>query len=54
MYYFIIQKIFKTIKWNYMKKWDILFSIGNLGDLDKPLTPKILSNPDIPKTPKPH
>ena len=35
-----------------MKKWDYLFSIGNLGDLDKPLTPKILSNPDHPQNPK--
>ena len=30
---------------SYMEKWDFLFNIAHLGDLNKPLTAKILSNP---------
>ena len=37
---------FKYVKGLYKEKWDQLFKIDNLGDLDKPLTTKILSNPD--------
>ena len=29
----------------YAKKWKKLFEIANLGELDKPLSMKILSNP---------
>ena len=29
----------------YTFNWNTLFDIANLGDLEKPLTPKILSNP---------
>ena len=34
------------IKKNYKDKWKFIFNLANLGDLDKPLTPKILSNPN--------
>ena len=29
----------------YLHEWSMLFEVANLGDLNKPLTPKILSNP---------
>lgn len=34
------------IKEVYAKNWKLLFEIDNLGDLDTPLTPEILSNPE--------
>ena len=34
------------MKRTYKERWELLFNIANLGDIDKPLTPKILSNPD--------
>ena len=37
---------FKAIKKSYMDKWRFLFDIAKLGDLDRPLTPRILSNAD--------
>ena len=33
------------VKKSYKEKWKFFFSLANLGDLNKPLTPKILSNP---------
>lgn len=33
-----------------MKKWQRLFDIKELGDINKPLTPRILSNPNHPIT----
>ena len=41
---------FKALKSMYKSKWSLLFDLGDLGDLDKPLTPKILSNPNHPVT----
>ena len=35
-----------VIKANYNMVWKNLFEIANLGDLDKPLTPNILSDPN--------
>lgn len=29
---------------DYTNNWNLLFKIGNLGDLDKPLSAKVLSN----------
>ena len=37
---------FEAMKKIYMYRWSMLFDLANLGDLDKPLTTKILSNPD--------
>ena len=34
----------------YREGWEMLFDIAKLGDLDKPLTPKILSKPTHPVT----
>ena len=34
----------------YMIRWSMLFDLANLGNLEKPLTTKILSNPDHPIT----
>ena len=36
---------FKALSSIYANNWIMLFEIANLGDLDKPLTRKILSNP---------
>ena len=33
------------LKGIYKDKWDYLFNIGGVGDLNKPLTPSILANP---------
>lgn len=35
----------ELMKWSYRDRWQLLFQLPELGDLDKPLTPKILSNP---------
>ena len=37
---------FSLLKDIYKENWEMLFNIDELGDLDKPLTPKILSNPN--------
>lgn len=37
---------FKLLKATYTYNWECLFKIADLGDLEKPLTPKILSNPN--------
>ena len=37
---------FEQTKDYYMDIWRIVFSLEKLGDLDKPLTPSILSNPE--------
>lgn len=37
---------FKMLARTYAEKWLLLFEMANLGDLDKPLTRKILSNPE--------
>ena len=34
------------VKKNYKEKWKLIFNLANLGDLNKPLTPRILSNPN--------
>ena len=34
------------VKKNYKEKLKLIFNLGNLGDLNKPPTPKILSNPN--------
>ena len=36
---------FKTLLWIYKERWDMLFDLKELGDLSKPLSPKILSDP---------
>ena len=41
---------FKALKGIYAEKWQLLFNLANLGDLDKPLTPRRLSNPYDPLT----
>ena len=35
-----------ALKMTYDQKWERLFNISELGDLNKPLTPKILSDPN--------
>lgn len=40
------QTQFNKLKQSYEKKWNLLFNIQNLGDLEKPLTANILSNPN--------
>ena len=37
--------MFSRIKKTYKDEWNFMFDLGMLGDLNKPLTPKILSNP---------
>ena len=37
---------FEFIQSNYSSKWKILFELAKLGNLDKPLTTKILSDPN--------
>jgi len=37
---------FKRLSDFYKQQWTMLFEIANLGDLDKPLSPLILSNPE--------
>ena len=37
---------FKSLSETYAEKWKLLFDLEVLGDLDKPLTTKILSNPN--------
>ena len=37
--------LFGLLKESYKEKWNMLFELANLGDMDKPLTPKILSDP---------
>ena len=39
------QTKFKSLKNIYMSKWKMLFDIANLGNLDKPLTANVLSDP---------
>ena len=40
-----------SLKIEYAKKWKFLFDLTNLGgDFDKPLSPKILSDPNHPIT----
>ena len=39
-----------VLKFNYANSWKNLFEIANLGDLDKPLTPQILSDPNSKDT----
>ena len=39
-------KILKTLKYNYTSTWKNLFKLADLGNLDKPLTADILSDPD--------
>ena len=34
------------LKYSYRKKWENLFKLEKLGDIEMPLSPKILSNPD--------
>ena len=38
--------MFKNLKIIYAANWGMLFALAKLGDLDKPLTPKVLSDPD--------
>ena len=38
--------LFRNLKKIYMSHWNLLFEMENLGDINKPLTPKILSNPN--------
>ena len=38
--------LFSLLKKEYERNWSILFKLANLGDLKKPLTPKILSDPE--------
>lgn len=40
------QTKFELMMYTYREKWDYLFKIADLGDMDKPLTPKILGNPN--------
>ena len=40
----------KVLKRKYAYTWQILFEIANLGDLDKPLTPAILADPNSKDT----
>ena len=37
---------FRALKNIYMKNWKMLFDMADLGNLDEPLTAKILSNPE--------
>ena len=37
---------FTQLKSNYKSNWNMVFDLAHLGDLRKPLTPKILSDPD--------
>ena len=37
---------FRSLKMIYTKRWEMLFNLANLDDLDVPLTRKILSNPE--------
>ena len=37
--------MFTDLKYTYKLNWDMLFEMGDLGDLDMPLTQEILSNP---------
>lgn len=43
--YWTDKTLFGTLRRNYSNKWSMLFDLAKLGDLKKPLTPKILSNP---------
>ena len=36
---------FNAMKKDYVRKWDVLFGMGKLGDIDVPLTSKILRDP---------
>ena len=36
---------FSAVLQKYKENWEFLFELGELGDIDKPLTKKILSNP---------
>lgn len=36
---------FTSLLESYKAKWNLLFELSELGDLDKPLTPQILSDP---------
>ena len=36
---------FEYKKISYQEKWSLLFELANLGDLDQPLSKKILSDP---------
>ena len=38
--------LFQLLKDIYMDNWVLLFEIDKVGELDKPLTPKILSDPN--------
>ena len=40
------QTSFDFLKEEYAHKWQFLFMIADLGNLNKPLTPKILGNPN--------
>ena len=40
------KQLLNILKYNYSKLWKNLFELADLGDLDKPLTTEILSNPD--------
>ena len=41
---------FNAVKGTYKEKWQLLFDFEKLGNIDKPLSPKILSNPNHPVT----
>ena len=42
--------IFNALKAGYLWQWNYIFKLKNLGSLDKPLTRKILRNPNHPIT----
>lgn len=41
---------FQMLKRSYADRWDMLFQVADLGNLEEPLTSKILANPEHPIT----